>query len=163
MLSLVGLCLLALLVGSTAIRIEIANASAGGRLPRDVEGIREVGGNPKWRVSRESEDYWVRWLLDAQNGDRDTATLKATLSQEQLGELDRIVTQAKANNHLRRLTFAGLQQYLYVPILLVLALGLAWAYRPGLIYSVVCLLCVLVAVVAGGLAWYRAYFTSVMA
>ncbi|MEM8739088.1 MAG: hypothetical protein AAGG38_11510 [Planctomycetota bacterium] len=97
---------LTLFMSITAIRIEWANAAAGGYLPRPQPPSIE-GNDIPWRVSGAYiTELGLRRSVAHERGfnfDEDEALFSIALSRRQLAELDQRLRRAAANNKLRDL------------------------------------------------------------
>ena len=140
---------LAIAVSLTTVRIEWLNHEAGTYLPR---GGFEAGS--RWRVAGSHGQHERSWRHDLHWRDPGSQSRELTTSERE--ELDRYVRRNLARDDLRGLIESwGLAQYVLVPLLAAIAIGLATQARPGLGAA-----CGSIAVAAASSMYYRAYYSS---
>lgn len=146
---------LAVCVSSTAIYIEALNAEAGGFLPRTLPKY----GNAKWRFCWwETEARW-REILGPKDEQGKPVTRRLTNAEQE--KMHKDIAHAKAMNQLRgAVENLGLLNYLLVPALIGVAASLHGASLRSKGKNAALAL-IGIALVAGGLALYRGYFTSI--
>lgn len=157
---MVLLYVLTMVIAGTASWIEVLNAEAGGILPnREYYNGDPAAGVVKWRYSSvTSEKRWREY-----RGPRDEDGNPATrpLNAEETARMHRDIAKAKAGNSLRDVlgTLGQLQYPLVLGVVIWCAAAIAsrlrdprkaLPYVPALV----------IALMAGALAWHRAYFTS---
>lgn len=151
---LAGACVLATI---SALRIELLNRAAGDLLPRHERN--EQGSLVEWRQSPWTDaDAWrmLRGPRD-ETGQLASRPLTPTENTQMLHD----VQEAMAANRLRDVVGTwGLLQYAFVPLLLVTGISLCIESKMRRNYRIVGAGGVLIAVLAGGLMLYRAYFAA---
>ena len=147
--------ILALGVAFIMLRIEWLNVEAGSKLPsREYRDGDPAEGCVTWRSSiLIDEEMWRR---SRGPRDADYQPLSRPLTPAEQIRMRSDIRQAQANNALRDFVgTAGLLQYLLVPLLVIAS---AWVFRAkGARYA---LLPLGIAIAAGVLMFYRAYFSS---
>lgn len=145
------------IVITTAIRIEVLNAMIGGALPATER--HNDGHIAKWRVSPWTTEAGWRAML----GPRDERgkTVQRPLNEVEKAQMQRDIRDAQRRNKLRDIVSSwGLAQYFMVPFALLASAGLLgypgiarWARMVGAGGLIL-------AIGAGGLMFYRGYFSS---
>ncbi|MFK7788393.1 MAG: hypothetical protein AB8C95_02725 [Phycisphaeraceae bacterium] len=148
-------------VASTAIRIEWYNHAVGGFLPRPQPPSIE-GNEIKWRTtSADMAEKSYRRGLAYERGIEPTDEIinSMVLSAEQKSEVQKIRRHAKLRSKFRNLVSSmGCMQYLLVPVgIFLCVLNLK---RKIVALIIISGLCLAINVVAGGLMFYREYFSS---
>lgn len=167
--ALLSCTVLASIMASTCVRIEILNAECGGILPRQPP----AGGNPKWRettgiaIRRNALRAYVIDKINRGEGeesdyydDDDQIRPGITLPEAKLEQLSERIREEELNADLRGMVSGwGLLQYLLAPLLLILSVWMMinterWPVRiAGAVF-------IAVDAVAIGFALSRSYFTS---
>ena len=135
--------------------IEVLNTRADGFLPRTLP----EHGNPKWRAR--FYDTEARWRSILGPKDEQWEPVTRPLTSAEQDKMHEDIAHAKAMNDLRgAVEGLGLWNYLLVPALLGVALSLLpCSRRPIAKLSVLLLLGI--GLTAGGVMFYRGYFTSI--
>ncbi|HEV2295722.1 MAG TPA: hypothetical protein VGR35_17880 [Tepidisphaeraceae bacterium] len=142
-----------------AVRIEILNARSGYFLPNTatMAESKRHGGSGAWRAVWMDEQRWRSWYVRDENGQPDPRPLTAA---EEL-QMRRDIEKQNANYRLRSfVTVFGTLQYPILFVTAAIGTKLALSERRRKLAMVAYWLPVAVAVLAGGLAFYRGYFTS---
>jgi hypothetical protein len=151
-------------IAFVAIRIEILNADAGTLLPRLNKALaqnRADGGSGKWRAMRMDEARWLSFYHRDADGNPDPRPL----TPEEHARMTAEIHHANASLRLRDFVHTlGILQY---PAVFIACLtGGAWTLeqlrrrRPALATAYA--LPTLHALLAGALAVYRGYFSSMI-
>lgn len=139
-----------LVVVQTAVRVEILNHTAGNVLPRTEPG--------KWRKSVWTTEVW--WRRGHFGGMDDATMYTRPLTPAESARMAADLRRERARNELRDVIETwGLLQYGMVPAAALVAVWLIRPSRRGR-HRVLGWGCLSLAVVCGGLMFYRSYFTS---
>ncbi len=149
--------LLLAVVATTAVRIEILNRMAGGRLPNRER--RDDGGIVKWRADLRIDE--ARWRTTLGPRDESGNPVTRPLTAAEVAQMTDDTRKARANNTLRDVVGTwGLAQYVFAPLAAVLGIQLLFGSGLGRAPRAMGGVGVIVASAACAVMVVREYFTS---
>lgn len=145
------------IVGITAVRIEILNRQAGAILP--AREFTSDSGHARWRQSLATNEARWRELHGPRDPDGQPASRALTPTEQ--AEIATSIRRAQASNTLLGVVSTwGLAQYLLVPATIILAVTVLLDPRIQRRMRLLAAACACIAIAAGVLMFYRAYYPS---